>query len=178
MPGDRHALDQGEGIAFHDHAVGERAGVALVGIADDVFLRRLGGHHGLPLDARREARAAAAPKAGIGDRLDDGGRGHLERLAQALQTAMRFVVLERQRIGDAAAGKCEPLLLGEIGDRFDQAQIELVRRAEAPVENGFHVCGRNRAVADAAGRRLDLEQRFEPQQAARAVAHQLGVELA
>ena len=36
--GDRHALDQHEGIAFHDHAVGEGAAVALVGVADDVFL--------------------------------------------------------------------------------------------------------------------------------------------
>ena len=34
---DRHALDQHEGIALHDHAVGEGAAVALVGIADDVF---------------------------------------------------------------------------------------------------------------------------------------------
>ena len=38
--GDGHAFDQDEGIAFHDHAVGEGAAVALVGIADDVFLRR------------------------------------------------------------------------------------------------------------------------------------------
>ena len=38
--GNRHAFDQHEGIAFHDHAVGEGAAVALVGIADDVFLLR------------------------------------------------------------------------------------------------------------------------------------------
>ncbi len=37
--GNRHALDQHEGIALHDHAVGEGAAVALVGVADDVFLR-------------------------------------------------------------------------------------------------------------------------------------------
>ena len=35
----RHAFDQDEGIALHDHAVGEGAAVAFVGIADDVFLR-------------------------------------------------------------------------------------------------------------------------------------------
>ena len=39
--GDRHALDQHERIALHDHAVGEGAAVALVGVADDVLLRRL-----------------------------------------------------------------------------------------------------------------------------------------
>ena len=38
--GDGHALDQYEGIAFHDHAVGEGAGIALIGVADDVFLLR------------------------------------------------------------------------------------------------------------------------------------------
>ena len=37
--GDGHAFDEREGIAFHDHAVGEGPAVALVGIADDVFLR-------------------------------------------------------------------------------------------------------------------------------------------
>ena len=31
--GNRHALDQHEGITLHDHAVGEGAAVALVGIA-------------------------------------------------------------------------------------------------------------------------------------------------
>ena len=39
--GDRHALDQHEGVAFHDHAVGEGAAVAFVGVADDVFLSAL-----------------------------------------------------------------------------------------------------------------------------------------
>ena len=39
--GDGHALDQAEGIAFHQHAVGIGPAVALIGIADDVFLRGL-----------------------------------------------------------------------------------------------------------------------------------------
>src|SRR5262245_56447909 len=34
---DRHALDQGERIALHDHPVGKSAAVAFVGIADDIF---------------------------------------------------------------------------------------------------------------------------------------------
>ena len=33
--GDRHALDQHERIAFHQHPIGERAGIALIRIADD-----------------------------------------------------------------------------------------------------------------------------------------------
>ena len=43
--GDRHALDQAERIALHQHAVGVGAGIALIGIADDVLALtgRLGG---------------------------------------------------------------------------------------------------------------------------------------
>jgi hypothetical protein len=57
---DRHAFDEDERIALHDHPIRERPGVAFVGIADDVFLRRLRFEHGLPLDARRK-RCAATP---------------------------------------------------------------------------------------------------------------------
>ena len=60
---DRHALDHDEGVAFHDHAVGEGAAVAFVGVADDVFAVGLGLRHRLPLDAGRETRAAAAAQA-------------------------------------------------------------------------------------------------------------------
>ena len=55
-----HAFDHDEGIAFHDHAVGERAAVAFVGIADDVFSIGAGLRHGLPFDAGGKSRAAAA----------------------------------------------------------------------------------------------------------------------
>ena len=41
-------LDHHEGIAFHDHAVREGAGVALVGVADDVFLKAFGVGDRLP----------------------------------------------------------------------------------------------------------------------------------
>ena len=65
--GDGHAFDQREGIAFHQHAVGEGAAVAFIGIAADIFLIGLGVVHRLPFDAGREAGAAAAAQAGLGD---------------------------------------------------------------------------------------------------------------
>ncbi len=61
--GDHHALDQYERIAFHQHPIGERAGVAFIRIADDelAFALRVSG--GLPLDAGREACATATAQA-------------------------------------------------------------------------------------------------------------------
>ena len=63
MGGDGHALDQLKRVALHRHAVGEGAAVALVGVADDVFAGAGGSRHRLPLDARREPRAAAPAQA-------------------------------------------------------------------------------------------------------------------
>src|SRR5574337_1992280 len=57
--GDRHDFDQEERIALHQHAVGEGAAVALVGVANDVSAVGLGGGGGAPFDSGREARPAA-----------------------------------------------------------------------------------------------------------------------
>ena len=48
-----------ERIALHQHAVGEGAAVALVGVADDIFLVGLDAGDRAPFDAGRETRAAA-----------------------------------------------------------------------------------------------------------------------
>ncbi len=70
--GDRHRLDDRERIALHQHPVLERAGLRLVGVADEVV--RLGGlrRDRGPLAAGRERRAAAADELGCGDLVDDG----------------------------------------------------------------------------------------------------------
>ena len=88
------------------------------------FWSRLGLQHRLPFDAGGKARAAAAAQAGLGDFLDDVGGRHVERAAQALEPAMGFVIFQRERIGDAAARKGQPLLLREIGDRLDQTELQ------------------------------------------------------
>ena len=86
--GDGHPLDQHEGIALHDHAVGKGAAVAFVGIADDVF--PVGGSigDGLPLDPGREAGAAAPAQAGLRDFVDDGCGGHLQCPREPLVAVM------------------------------------------------------------------------------------------
>jgi len=61
---DHHAFDDLKGVALEDRAVHERAGVAFIAIADDVFdLGFLVGRE-LPFLAGREARAATATNAG------------------------------------------------------------------------------------------------------------------
>ncbi len=70
---DGHALDERERVALHQHAVGEGARVAFVGIAGDVFLPGLLIEHRLPLDAGREGGAAAAAQPRIRHGLHDLG---------------------------------------------------------------------------------------------------------
>ena len=71
---DRHALDEQERIAFHQHPVGEGPAVTFVGVAADELQFVGAVEHRLPLDAGREARTAPAAQAGIRDLSDDVGR--------------------------------------------------------------------------------------------------------
>ena len=66
--GDGHAFEHAVRIAFQDAAVHERAGVAFVGVADDVFLARSASWRPCPTSGRWEARAAAAAQAALDDR--------------------------------------------------------------------------------------------------------------
>ena len=56
------------------------------------------------------AGAAAPAKAGGDDLLDDCRRSHRNRALQAEEAAVSAVIVQRKRIGDAAAGKGEPRL--------------------------------------------------------------------
>ncbi|MNT49547.1 hypothetical protein D3C72_1864090 [compost metagenome] len=69
---DGHAFDQRVRVVADDVAVLERAGLAFIGVADQVFLPRERARHEAPLQAGREARTAAAPQArglDVGDHL-------------------------------------------------------------------------------------------------------------
>ena len=129
--GNGHALDEHEGVALHHHAVCECAGVALVGIAADVFLVRRGVEHRLPLDAGGEARTAAAAEAELGDFGHDGGACEAQRLAQAFEAAMRHIIRNRDRVGDAAAGEGKAFLILQIGVVLDIAEVQGVAGARA-----------------------------------------------
>src|SRR5690606_16468419 len=139
--GDRHALDQGEGIAFHQHAVGKGAAVALVGVADNIFGLAGRQHHGAPLDARGEARAAPAAQARLGHFLDYLFAADLARAAQARPAAGRLIILKAQRAGFACPREGQPLLPGDEGMLLDppdglaaaavQDRVDIVERSGA-----------------------------------------------
>ena len=92
---------------------------------------------------------------------------------------MGAIIIERERIGDAAARKGQAVLALEIGNFLGQPEAQRMWLAveEPGIEQAGHVLGRDRAIGDAAGRRFHLDQRLQPEQAARAVAHDRRIDL-
>ena len=96
--GDGHALDQEERVALHQHPVGEGPAVALVGVADHVFLLGLDPGRRPPFDARGKA-GAAAPAQARGQNLLDRRLGpEAQRALEAPKTAM--IAGNRRSTGD------------------------------------------------------------------------------
>src|SRR6185312_1786316 len=111
---------------------------------------------------------------GLHDLLDDGLDGHGDGAGQPAIAAMGAIVGKRERIGDAATREGQALLALQVRNFFRQAEAKgmVGDGAEAGVEQMLDVRGLDRAEGDAAGLGLDLEQRLQPEQAARAVADQ------
>ncbi len=111
---DDHAFKQRVRIAFDLVAVHVRAGVALVGIADDVFDVGLGLGEEVPLVAGEEACAAAATQTGSLDLLDDGVFAAVdEHLVESLVAADGDVLLNVGGIDEAAVAQDDFLLAFE-----------------------------------------------------------------
>ena len=167
--GDGHAFDHHEGIALHDHAVGEGAAVAFVGVADDVFLFGAGLRHGLPFYAGREAGAAAAAQPGRGDVGEDGVRRQRQRARQALVAVMGAVILQRARIDHAAAGEGQAGLPLQPGNVIRDTKPQGMRAArDHRIEHGIGRKFGHRAERDASLRGRDLDHRLQPIKPARA----------
>ena len=101
-------------IAFHHAAIHERARIAFVAVADDVFLfaGRLGGV--FPLQSGQETCAAASAQTAGGDQFDDlRGRHAAEHLADGAITAGGAVRIERFRVNRAAIFQRDLLLFGQ-----------------------------------------------------------------
>ena len=108
---DEHALNEGVGVRLDDGPVHEGAGVALVGVADEVLLLPLCLPGGIPLEPRGEAGAAAAGQAGDLDLLDDLLGLHLQGLVQGLVAVVVDVVVDAGGVDHAAVAQGHPLLL-------------------------------------------------------------------
>ena len=95
MARDEAALEDHMGIPLQQQMILERARLALVGVADDVF--RLGGvlDDKLPFHAGREAGAAAAFQSGCLHQIDHLRRRHRERFTQAFVAFVLQIEVER-----------------------------------------------------------------------------------
>ncbi len=177
---DGHALDQCQGIPFHQHAVREGAGVALIRIAGDEFLLRRLIQDRLPLDAGRECGAAPTAQAGIRDGLYDGFRAHGKSPAQTLVTVMDHVVRDADRIGDADARERQALLTCQPGDRRRGPERQGVRPPgqETGGEKSWNLRWRDGPVGHSPGRCSHLHHRLQPVQAAGPVANEPKLEAA
>ena len=92
---DEHALDDSVGVALAHPTVHERPGIALVGVADQVFRLAGGVAAELPLPPRGKARAPAPAKATGRDLGNDILGGHSTE-----DFGQRIVAVERQIILD------------------------------------------------------------------------------
>ena len=111
---DQDALEQLVGIPLHQEAVVEGRRLALVGVdAHERFFPILGKKR--PLQAAREAGAAAAAELGILDQVDDRvGRHGGEGLAGRLVAAARFINLQRMAVGDVPVAAQDGFKCGHV----------------------------------------------------------------
>ena len=190
IAGEDHALDEAVRVILHQVTVNVGAGVALVGVGDDVLdARRLRGD-GAPLAAGREARAATAAEIGFFHRGEHRFRRAHQRLGQRRVTTLLPVGGQRAGTagGDPAEHDADPrrhlhgrarlgLALGRRGEAFAEAiDAGIVLHPLGPARRVEMAGGEaGRALTDLAGEfavqemveRLDL--RAESVRAGRAI---------
>ncbi len=134
--------------------------------------------HRLPFDARRKRRTTAPAQARVDQRLHDGFGRHGDGVAQAVETAIGLVVGQRARVGHTHARKGQALLARQVGNGAGRPMAQRVRaaRGQARVEQPWHIAGCHGAIGHAPGGRGHFDQGFEPEQAARAVAHDVHIQ--
>ena len=118
---DQHPLDHEVGVALQQDAIDPRAGVALVGVADQEAPRLLRAGEESPLHPRREEGAASAGEPRVHDEL-----AHRLRLQVALEHAVGGeVAVARDVVGD--------LLRVDAPDVREQAPPLLVLKERVPL---------------------------------------------
>ena len=169
VAGDHHTFDDGQGVRLKDRTVHERAGVALVAVADDV-LGPLGLRVGeLPFTPGRETAAAATAESGFQDLVDDRLAIHRESPCKSLERALAERFLDLLGVEAAAAVKGDVDLLLIVGDvvLLDDLLPRFLVHVEQTVDDlaadqvGFHdlldVLNADGAVGGLLG--IDLDER-------------------
>jgi hypothetical protein len=123
---DDHAFEQRMGVTLDFVAVHVSAGIAFVGVADDVFCVRLGLGQEIPLVAGEEACAATSAEAGGLDLLDDAvGATIDEHLVEGLVAADGNVLLNVFGVDEAAVAQDDFLLAFEERNRVPRGDFRV-----------------------------------------------------
>ena len=166
--GDGHAFNKAQGIAFHQHPVGKRAAVALVGIADNEFPRARRRRDCLPLDPCRETRAATPAQARgchLGNHLlaPDGTRP-----LQAFHATAHDKISMGERIDHTATRKQKACLQLQARQRLNRSEKQ--RMGPTLQDPGIDISNLERSIPQPHTAPLHLDKWLEPVQPARSRA--------
>jgi hypothetical protein len=149
---DQHAFKDGKRIAFEHGAIHKCAGVALIGVADDILNGFLfsGGH--APFDAGRIPAAAATADFGFGNFTNDRlGVVAVEGNRKGLEAPKMDIFLNAVRINDAAVSQ------RDSGLAVEKSIIAI--KLEKTLPDGF--IGHSKPFNDAAGADVKLNNLVE-----------------
>ena len=132
VAGDGHRLDDGERILLHEDAVLERAGLRLVGVADEVVGTDGGLGDGLPLAARRKGGSPAPDELRVDDLAQDSLGAQLHGPAQGLVAALGAIVVEARGIDVADAAQQPQPGLAKLGQSVGSRRWSGLGGARAP----------------------------------------------
>src|SRR4030042_1934223 len=139
MGGDDHPLDHRMGVALQDHTVHKGAGVAFIGVANEILRPFLYLVADPPFPGSRKSGAPPATQPCLLYLLDNRHRIHLQGLVQGEISSPGQVVLDIQGIDVAAVPEDQPLFDLEtrhLGDIRGAVLLEL-HRAQGELKTGI-----------------------------------------
>merc|ERR1712088_830834 len=130
-------LDQFVGVVPHDLPVFAGAGLALVGVDDEVFRAavRSGPHHEGPLEAGGEAGATSTPEPRVGDTLLNPLWSLVDQFFSLVPVAPRHGAFQSPVVAAVKVGE-DPVLVfqGRVAEHFQLGEVG--RGGQAPVGGG------------------------------------------
>jgi len=143
------SLDHGVRVAFQHRTIHEGAWVALVTVTDNVFHIRLHLARQIPLQARREASAAAAAQTGVEQLLANLLGTHGQRFAQTLIAAVCQILFQLLWIAASVVLQNHSVLHGK--ERLVQIEEVSLERTSRLLDRGSGENGSKHVVDDRLG---------------------------